>query len=73
MDRYLLTQLPSASGDVIFTPKSFNPKADELKTIDEFKLNLRLIYWPCLLLAKNATDSLAAARSFLATGVLDYK
>jgi len=37
MDRYLSTQLSSASDDATLTPKSFNPKADESKTIDEFK------------------------------------
>jgi hypothetical protein len=37
MDRYLSTQLPSASDDVILTPKSFNTKVDELNIINKFK------------------------------------
>ena len=38
MDRYLSTQSPPASDDVILAPKSFSLKADESKTFDEFKL-----------------------------------
>ncbi len=38
MEQYLLTELPFASDDVICAPKSLNLKADELKTIKEFKL-----------------------------------
>ena len=38
MERYLLAELPSVSNDVILAPKSLNLKADELKTIKEFKL-----------------------------------
>jgi len=34
----LSTQSPPTSNDVILTPKSFNLKADESKTVDEFKL-----------------------------------
>jgi len=34
MDRYLSTQSPPTSDDVILTPKSFNPKADESKAVD---------------------------------------
>jgi len=45
MERYLLAELPSASDDVILVPKSLNPKADELKTIDEFKLYGKQYIW----------------------------
>ena len=45
MERYLSTELPSASDDVIFMPKSLNPKADELKTIEEFKLYGKQYIW----------------------------
>ena len=38
IERYLSAKLPSASNNVILTPKGLNPKADKLKTIKEFKL-----------------------------------
>jgi hypothetical protein len=38
IERYLLAKLPSASNDVILTPKSLNLKANKLETIKEFKL-----------------------------------
>jgi hypothetical protein len=56
MNRYLLTQLPSASDDVILAPKSFNPKADESKTIDEFKL-LGRQYVRCKALTKTPKNT----------------
>lgn len=51
MDRYLSTQSPPASDDVILAPKSFNLKADELKTFDEFKLYGKQYIW-CKALTK---------------------
>ena len=38
IDRYLSIHGPPASNDIILTPKSINPAADESKIIEEFKL-----------------------------------
>ena len=51
MERYLSAELPSASNNIILTPKSLNPKANELKTIEEFKL-YRKQYIRCKALTK---------------------
>ena len=51
MEQYLSTELPSASDNIILAPKSVNPKADELKTIKEFKL-YRKQYIQCKALTK---------------------
>ena len=45
MDWYLSTQSPPTSNNVIFAPKSFNLKADKLKTFNKFKLYRKQYIW----------------------------
>ena len=56
IDQYLLTQLPSASNNIILAPKSFNLKADKLKVINKFKL-LGRQYVQCKALTKTPKNT----------------
>ena len=41
MERYFPIHAATASDDVILAPKLINPKVDDLKDFDKFKLNSR--------------------------------
>jgi hypothetical protein len=56
IERYLSAELPSISNDVILTPKSLNLKANELKTIKEFKLYGKQYIW-CKALTKTLKNT----------------